>query len=852
MAKKKIEKKKVIEVKEKETSFDIDKHLPEKYRVPAAIGIIFLLLILFLNPLFFGSKTFSSGDIIAFTAMRPFVEMERDGVSLWNPYIFCGMPSYALGVKYNWYNSIAAIFYASRDAVSSIFSSDYTRYALYLVLLGITMFFLMRYLTKNFLISMFTSLTTMFSTGLIVFLYIGHVTKLSSLAMYPLVFLILFQFQEKLGLLKWLLLIIALHILIVGFHVQIIFYTLFAVGIYYLYFLFRYLKRKEKQETRKLLKSVAAFIGAFIIAILINAPHLTQTYEYTAYSTRGTKGILENANPIDNEESSDYYEYHTNWSFSPGEVLTFFVPSYYGFGKSKYQGELTNNHEVEVNTYFGQMPFVDVAMYMGVLVFVLALFGIVVRWRDPIVRFLTILSGIALVISFGKTFPILFDLLFYYLPFFDKFRVPSMILVLVQLSIPILAGYGLYELIFNSKKFSDKIKNFKIAAIVTSVAAALILLLKSSIINWFTGRIDDYASTIEASNQQLAQQHRVLAEYTAGMFHTDLLLAFIFIAAAVWLVYLFLNKRISRDLLLIGLIVIALIDLFRIDARGATYQEQLNEETLFAEPNYVDVIKSQNNTEPFRFLNLKTDGSLGSVRQNSNYNVYFLIEDFYGYSGIKPRTFQDIMDVVGPANPTLWNMLNVKYLVFSQPNPVPGFKQIYSGQNEFIYENQNVLPRVYLVDSVATIDNLEFLQLTNSQGYDPDKVAFIHDGKINVDKQDSTSLAEITKYDNEVIEADVHSTGKGFLFIGNTYLPSGWKAFVDGNETKVYQTNHGFMGIEVPEGEHKVKIVYSPSSFGYSKYTALILSYSVLIGLVFLIAIRKKSKRQTKELEEGS
>lgn len=85
--------------------------------------------------------------------------------------------------------------------------------------------------------------------------------------------------------------------------------------------------------------------------------------------------------------------------FSPGEVLTFIIPSYYGFGKSTYQGPLSQNQPVEVNTYFGQMPFVDVAMYMGVIVFFLALFAMFTDWKNPLVRFFTILSVIALLIS---------------------------------------------------------------------------------------------------------------------------------------------------------------------------------------------------------------------------------------------------------------------------------------------------------------------------------------------------------------------------------------------------------------------------------------------------------------------
>jgi uncharacterized membrane protein YfhO len=60
---------------------------------------------------------------------------------------------------------------------------------------------------------------------------------------------------------------------------------------------------------------------------------------------------------------------------------------------------------------------------------------------------------------------------------------------------------------------------------------------------------------------------------------------------------------------------------------------------------------------------------------------------------------------------------------------------------------------------------------------------------------------------------DVNATGNNFLFIGNTYYPVGWKAAIDGEETKIYKANHGYMGIIVPEGRHKVELYYHPDNY---------------------------------------
>ncbi len=393
--------------KEKDTflaKFNLNELIPQKHHVWIVILLIIILFLIFLNPLYFGGKTFQSGDIISSKAMQPYVENHGSGYTLWNPLIFCGMPAYAIGVGYKWFNLIYVAFTSIRSVFASFFAVEYAMWSFYLILLGITSFFLMRYLTKNTLVSLFTAVATSFSTGLIVFLYIGHVTKLTSLCMFPLIFLMLLRFKDKIRLLDFLVLIIALQLFVQGFHAQIIFYTFFAAAIYFIYYFIRSLSKKDSELRNQTLKSAGTFALAVVIALLIQMDSISQIYEYTPYSTRGTESILDKVSGKQQENTSDYYEYHTNWSFSPGEVLTFIVPSFYGFGNSTYQGELTQNRPVEVNTYFGQMPFVDVAMYMGVLVFFLALFGIFTKWKDPFVQFLTVLTVLSLADFIRKNF----------------------------------------------------------------------------------------------------------------------------------------------------------------------------------------------------------------------------------------------------------------------------------------------------------------------------------------------------------------------------------------------------------------------------------------------------------------
>lgn len=824
--------------------FNINDIIPQKHHPWVVLIIILILFLIFLSPLYFGNKTFQSGDIIVIESMKSYLEKDRDGYTLWNPFIFAGMPAYAITTGFKWFNLI----WLSLELVHKIFmlpfSNEYALWSLYLIILGYASFTFFNSRTQNTLLSLFVGISTSFSTGIVVFLYIGHVTKLTSLAFYPLIFLLLYNFQKQIRIRDFFLLIILLNMFLLGWHVQVIFYTMFAVGIYFLYFFFYSIKKKDTRLRTQILKSALVFFIATAIAVAIQSDNLTQVYEYTPYSTRGTESIIERDMPKTEKSESDYYNYHTEWSFSPGEVLTFLVPSYYGFGNSKYKGPLTNNQEVEVNTYFGQMRFVDVAMYMGVLVFLLGLYAMIALRKDPFVQFLTILTLISLLISFGRNFPVLFDLMFYYFPYFDKFRVPSMILVLVQMSMPVLAGLGLMKLISLRSEKNEKIKIvIRNLSLVLSGIFVLIILLNNPISKWFTKRVTDYANSIQQSNPQLAQQYQVLADYTAQMFTTDLTFAFLFVAIGVWGLYLFINRKLSSDILILLFIILTVTDLWRIDSRGAKYVDNPDIKNLFIKPDYISFIEQQKEKEPFRIFNLKQDGSIGSFSNNANFHAYFLIEDFYGYSGIKPRAYQDYLDVVGPVNPALWNMLNVKYIIANQPIGLSGLKPVFNSGNTLVLLNENYLPRMFFVNSIEDMNALEFLNKFKNGEINPTETAIVEDKDFEIQPADSTASIKILNYDEALIEAEVNASGNNFVFIGNSYHP-GWNAYSNGEKIKVYKTNHGYLGVVIPKGKHNLRIEYAPESFFIARNVALALSSIVVLGLLVTVGIELRKKRK--------
>ena len=143
--------------------------------------------------------------------------------------------------------------------------------------------------------------------------------------------------------------------------------------------------------------------------------------------------------------------------------------------------------------------------------------------------------------------------------------------------------------------------------------------------------------------------------------------------------------------------------------------------------------------------------------------------------------------------------------------------------------------------------------------FDPAYIAFTEEEVTGIQAPDSTAYVRIEKFDDEFIQLDVNASGNNFLFLGDTYMTgetdyklfkvhTGWKAFIDGAETKIYRANHGFRGIVVPKGNHKIEFTYLPESFVISKYLSLTFSSIIMLGLVLgiVVNVRKKFSEKTK------
>lgn len=794
------------------------------------IGLIIVLVFIFFGPGIFGNG-FNASDTIASESFRKYLEQaSKNGeFPLWIPYIFSGMPAFSGFVAHGeriW-DFLSLIYFKFMELFRFLFGNDEARVAMHYVVYGIGVYLLMLQKKANKLVASFTSVAAVFSTGIIIWLMIGHNTKPVVFAMYPWIFLFMEKLKERFSVLYIALIVIAAHIMLEATHVQMIFYAAIAFGLYLLYNLVS--AAIQKQTWKSFLTPAISLVVGFALSFSLSADKYLSVQDYTPYSTRGSAPLLQEGEQEKvTKDGGHDYNYATQWSFSPAETFTFLVPNYFGFGKMKYTGPETGGQEMVIPTYWGQKPFEDAAPYAGIIVLMLAIVGVVMNRKDLFVQFLTVLSVFAIILSFGYTMPVLYDFFYYNVPFFNKFRAPSMVLALVHFALPILAGYGLTSLINYAQANPEKSKKFVLNMVYASVGFLVLGFIFAGLFH------DSYINAIAASKSfRLPEQFR---EFVFEQMISDWYINGFLLIIASLVIYLFVIRKITFIPLMSALFILVLFDLWRVGWRPMEVAEQKLSEEYFASNDAIEFIKQDNSI--FRVADFASP--------SPNIAAYHLLQNVNGYHAAKLRVYQDMLDATsqGSTNnvtsPFMWNLLNVKYIIAKEDIGIP---PVYQSQTTGtrIYLNQNMLPRAFFVDSVAKSTPKEILMHLKNANFDPRKVAFYHnENKLQVVPADTNSNVELEQFKNEYISFKVKSSGNQLLVVSEVYYPE-WKAYLDGKEIPVHQVNYLFRGVIIPAGEHKLEMKYESKSFETGR--ALSLTFNIIVTLMLALGLYLEWKK---------
>ncbi len=788
---------------------------------------ITVLLVILLKPMVIDGLSPQGVDVVgslgAKHQIREYVKETGDR-ALWNPYLFSGMPEY---------HRIGPVTF-SIDTILNYISRYFSTVFIFYLFAAFGSYLLFRYLNMSPVISFLATIIFILMPHYKSLYTEGHMAKFRALMILPWVLLTFLYFLDKRSILPASLFAIAFGAQIRTQHYQIVFYTallIFAVGVYPV------LKDLLEKKYLAFTKSAAMIIGAVILGITMSSQPLFLAKEYIPYSKRGKTTInLEKPKEAGKEISASdgvQIEYATQWSTHPSEMMTWFIPRFYGgMSAEKYTGDAAPQLKGRlIPGYWGHMPFTQSYEYMGIVALILAFIGIYAFRRKPFITSLLILSVFLILLSFGRHFLFFYSIFYDYMPFFNKFRAPVMSVTVTSFIVSILAAYGLHYLSLQPLAQSIKENKPLVYIIGGFLALGVVTLIFSQGFSYSFMK-DSYdprvLEIIKTARKELLSQ--------------DLIRYFIMVILAGAAIFAYLFRKISFNIVILILTVLILFDLIDVQNR---YQNK-----------YADLKK----IERQYFAKSKTDKFL--LADKKIYRI-FPIGQFFGdnrwayyhqtiggYSAIKMYTIEELIennlykgwDKNFPVNFNLLKILNTKYVIASQKIPHEKLNLVLedSQNNLYTYLYKDRLSRGFFVGEYKIItDEYDRLREINNKEFDPSVTAVLEE-KISEDIQTPDSSWSVVKsFNPNEIQFEVYTDTKTLFVISEMYYPPGWKITVDNNPVdKIYKTNHALQSIVIPAGKHTVHLSFDPDSYKYfinvSYASAGILYIIVILSLIMI------------------
>lgn len=828
-----------------------------------AILAFLLLSIIYCQPALMG-KVLEQHDTLGWRGMaqQSFEFKEKFGYfPLWTNSMFGGMPAFAIAFE----GTIIQTIY-----LQNILTLWMPVPIGFFFLSCISFYFLGIVFRLKPLIAAMAAIAFAWSTYDPVIIAVGHNTKMWAIAYMPAVIaslLLIFQGRYLLG--------AGLLALFFGLqtstqHIQMVYYTaiiMACISVAYLISSYR------KKQLKPVFMGFGVAIAAGILGIATYAISWYPLQDYSKETMRGGRSEVtigkDSANLTKGGLDKDYA---FGWSYGIGETLTFVVPSIYG-GSSRTAiageavSEIGENSEVAkvlqektgmsedqanelakqvVSTYWGEQPSTSGPVYFGAIIcglFILALFY-VNSWHKG---WLVAAIIIGTVLAWGKNFSSINYFLFDYLPLYNKFRAPTIAMVIPQLCFPLLAALGLQQFLDEKEAGLFNWKKFKSAGIALAVLVVVLIgfyvmadyssgsdaFMKEQLAGMMAGG-QQQSPEMQQQAQSFAQSViRALEDDRQSLYGKDLIRALVLIGLAIGLLFYYAKGKLSAQVMMIGILCLSSFDILSVGRRYLSNRNFVEAEEFEAglQATPADLQIKQDTRYPYRVFDRSTGGNpFESARASYFHN------SIGGYSPAKLGLYQDLIEhQLAKGNMQVYNMLNTRYFIVQ--NPADG--------KPVVQQNPNAFGPVWLVN----------------------KIEFVADGNTEIQALDSTNLMEVAvvqeKYrtaagvapvsdstasitwlenKNDLVRYKSSSASPQFAVFSEVYYDKGWNAYIDGKLTPHVKANYILRGMAIPAGDHSIEFRFEPKAVALSKTITTV--STILLGLLliagFVLEFRKK------------
>jgi hypothetical protein len=830
-----------------------------KALLPIVVGIAIFLIItfLYLSPLLKG-KVILQSDMVQNRGMSKEISDFRDKYHeepLWTNSMFGGMPAYQIAITYpsNLVKPVRDILLLKLPTPANMIFS---------YMLGF--FILLLVLKVDKWLSIVGAIGFGFSAFFFLIIEAGHNTQALAIGyMAPVLAGTILICRGK-YLLGGAIFALFMALELLCNHPQITYYLLLLMVTYIIFELVERIKQKQYKD---ILKMISVFTLGGVLALGCNINNLWNTFEYAKSTIRGPSELTSDKQ---NKTSGLDKDYATQWSMGKSETLTLLIPGFKGRSSNILMSENKNalkdvDPQLRQNVgsfpqYWGDQP-TTMSPYSGAIIVFLFVFGLFIidgklKWS------LLIITILSIALSWGKNMMWLTDLFLDYFPVYNKFRSVSMILVLAEVAIPILAILALDKLIKTPNFFKQKIKlafskkditvqNAFIIAFAVTGGLSLLFYLMPTVLTDFSGLQDKevYENIAKSNGNEVADNFFKNVEIARiAIFKAEAIRSFLFITGAALLIWLFANSKINKNLLIPVLGVLILFDLAVIDK---TFINDKNFTTKQEVKNpfpktYADVAIEKDPDPNYRVFDLsdQANGPFNSARAS------FFHKSIGGYHAAKLRRYQELVEhhlygnlqtIINTLNTAktesaldsmfakqgILNMLNTRYIIYNT-EAAPLVNKHALGNAWFVKEVKLVNNADEELKTVGEIDPATTLVV--DKRYEKELSGFIP-------KPDPSASIKLTDYKANDLKYESTAASEQLAVFSEIYYKDGWNAYVDGELKPHFSGDWVLRAMRIPAGTHTIEFKFQPEKYYTGEKISLassILLFIAIIGAIFM------------------
>ena len=840
----------------------------------ASILAFVILALVYANPVLSGKQLFQH-DIVQYKGGAKELldyRAQNGEETYWSDSMFGGMPTYQMGAQFK------------GDIIKKIdeILNFLPKPANYIFLLFSGFFLLGMVVVKNWKYALLGATFFGLSTYFYIALAAGHNGKIQTVAYFaPLLAGILLVYIRKKYVVGFIVTALFMGLQVAANHPQMTYYLFIALGFLFLSELARAFQGKTDWKHFGISTGILAL--AFVLGVGMNSQRIMANSEYITETVRG-KQILDN-DTHSSEKSGMDNESILMWSYGKMETLNLFIPRLMG-GSSNEEGSekmMENVQEmVKSNvssqeemdqiskgfgslTYWGEQPGTSGPAYQGAIVCFLAILGFFFGWKKY--RYWILGASILTIfLAWGSNFMALSDFFIDFVPFYNKFRAPSSILVVVELLFPLIAILGLYRFFNSNETTETSAENILTEAykkkILINVSAAvlgitfLLIIFGKSILGFYTASEKTYLPPYLLD---------FLVDERFKMFRIDAIKAIFYVGIAAAVLFLSLKKKIGQNIAIIILGLVSLFDLWSVNKRylnNDNFIDKTFTENPFQTENSELLMQKVGDNKNLQSLlaNANINKTLETIaeKDKTHYRIYnqvlgtfsetntsYFKASIGGYHAVKLRRYDDLInEYFGKMDsvkvPRILNMLNTKYMIFGDAEKPEAVTNPQSNGNAWF------------------VSDLKFVKNPNEEikqigEVDTKKIAIISqdDQKYFEGKEiaaDSTAFLNLTKYQPNELEFKSQSKTPQLAVLSEIYYPKGWKMFIDNKEVPYIKANYLLRAVHVPAGNHTLKMIFAPEVIAKGKLISMI-----CFGLFLLLSLGGilwlwKTAKETKEI----